>query len=317
VYSRCIRCRRSLGTNAEIAHLSIGRRIAFDSAKGRLWVVCSSCDQWNLVPIEERWEALAECEHIAGTSESRGGSEHVGFARTERGLELLRVGGLANADIANWRYGRRLARLGARGLWIWPWQQRSIYTEPDEASQRPSVVIPRGTDSLRLQGHDAVTFLASMLPRINGTSCAEASIRRAVARVGEAERKAEVAQASVARKKRRRKDRAPRVAPPILSPWERLVASPSPRLLANQPAELRLALEIAVTEDLELSELESKATESGVDLGKQEEIAAIADSLLIPDEVAERLRHEHARVESAVDSVVADPQTKGKKLRRF
>src|SRR5512143_3170352 len=58
VYSRCFRCDRSLGKNGELAHLPVGRRIAFDSKKGRIWVICMRCDQWNLVPIEERWEAV-------------------------------------------------------------------------------------------------------------------------------------------------------------------------------------------------------------------------------------------------------------------
>ena len=33
----------------------VGRRLAFDPAKGRLWVVCRSCERWNLTPLEERW----------------------------------------------------------------------------------------------------------------------------------------------------------------------------------------------------------------------------------------------------------------------
>lgn len=36
----------------------MGRRLAFDGAKGRLWVVCRKCKRWNLTPLEERWEAI-------------------------------------------------------------------------------------------------------------------------------------------------------------------------------------------------------------------------------------------------------------------
>jgi hypothetical protein len=54
VYATCLRCERALGTNAELPHLPVGRRVAFDAATGRLWVVCTRCGQWNLTPLEER-----------------------------------------------------------------------------------------------------------------------------------------------------------------------------------------------------------------------------------------------------------------------
>lgn len=39
VYSTCLHCRRSLGRNEAVEHFPVGRRLAFDSAKGRFWVV--------------------------------------------------------------------------------------------------------------------------------------------------------------------------------------------------------------------------------------------------------------------------------------
>src|SRR5688572_21345683 len=65
VYHTCLRCDRSLGANTELPHLRVGRKIAFDTRRGRLWVICSRCGQWNLTPLEERWEALEECERLA------------------------------------------------------------------------------------------------------------------------------------------------------------------------------------------------------------------------------------------------------------
>ena len=108
MYSTCLRCDRSLGTNSEIPHLSVGRRIAFDVDRGRLWVICTQCGQWNLTPLEERWEALAECEQLARSAEARSGGTDAALTQTTSGLELLRVGGMSDADIANWRYGRRI-----------------------------------------------------------------------------------------------------------------------------------------------------------------------------------------------------------------
>ena len=62
MYSTCLFCTRALGSNEVIEHFPIGRRLAYDEAKGRLWVVCRHCEKWNLTPLEERWEAIEECE---------------------------------------------------------------------------------------------------------------------------------------------------------------------------------------------------------------------------------------------------------------
>lgn len=65
MYNTCMFCNRSLGTNEVIEHFPVGRRLAFDAAKGRLWVVCKGCERWNLSPLEERWEAVEEIAAIS------------------------------------------------------------------------------------------------------------------------------------------------------------------------------------------------------------------------------------------------------------
>ena len=107
VYSTCLRCDRALGRNSELPHLHVGRRVAFDTTTGRAWVICPSCSQWNLVPVEERWEVLADCGRVALEPEARVAGGMIGLAETA-GLELLRVGAMPAEDIATWRYGRRL-----------------------------------------------------------------------------------------------------------------------------------------------------------------------------------------------------------------
>src|SRR5690606_5727839 len=64
LYSTCIFCNGALGTNEVLEDFPVGRRIAFDAARGRLWVVCRRCERWNLSPIEERWEAIEAAERI-------------------------------------------------------------------------------------------------------------------------------------------------------------------------------------------------------------------------------------------------------------
>lgn len=64
MYSTCMFCNRPLGTNEVVEHFPVGRRLAFDAARGRLWVVCRKCERWNLSPLAERWEAVELCESI-------------------------------------------------------------------------------------------------------------------------------------------------------------------------------------------------------------------------------------------------------------
>jgi hypothetical protein len=109
MYSTCIFCRRPLGANDEVEHFPVGRRLAFDAARGRLWVVCPTCARWNLTPLEERWEAVEECERAFRGTRIRASTGNVGLARLRGGVELVRVGEPRRGEMAVWRYGRRLA----------------------------------------------------------------------------------------------------------------------------------------------------------------------------------------------------------------
>ena len=110
MYSTCIFCHAPLEANDAIEHFPIGRRLAFDPARGRLWVVCRRCRQWNLTPTEERWEAIEECErHFRGTR-LRVSTDQIGLARLASGVELVRIGQPERPEFAAWRYGDQLGR---------------------------------------------------------------------------------------------------------------------------------------------------------------------------------------------------------------
>jgi uncharacterized protein with PIN domain len=55
VFTTCLFCHAALGANRELEAFQVGRRLAFDPERGRLWVVCSHCARWNLTPLEIRW----------------------------------------------------------------------------------------------------------------------------------------------------------------------------------------------------------------------------------------------------------------------
>jgi len=110
VYSTCLFCHNDLGANEVIEHFPVGRRLAFDEEKGRLWVICRSCERWNLTPLEERWEAIEECERLFRGTSLRMSTDHIGLARVSEGLELVRVGSPQRPEMAAWRYGDQFGR---------------------------------------------------------------------------------------------------------------------------------------------------------------------------------------------------------------
>ena len=102
MYRSCIFCSAPLGSNESIERFPVGRRLAFDAEKGRLWAVCGRCARWNLAPIEERWEAIEDAERLFRDTRLRVQSENVGLARLPDGTTLVRVG---EALPASWRRG--------------------------------------------------------------------------------------------------------------------------------------------------------------------------------------------------------------------
>lgn len=323
MYKTCLDCDRSLGTNTHLKHMPVGRRIAFDERTGRLWLICLHCRQWNLVPIEIRWEAVEECMRVAAEAESRVQGTGAGFARTESGLELLSATAFSRVDIANWRYGRNVKRR-MRGLWMTfgafglaaaaiglnaavaggsvvagVWTAALVATLVWHSLRKPSrvwiearvherrmllpgwrlstlgfakrnggvvLIVPGWFGDVELSGHAAARALHSLLPVLNDVDCLGASIADAVGIVAKAEGQQKV------------------------RPWEwiaaRLHGAP---VLSATPTE-RLALEMAVAEELERHALAARARDAQRELEGETVIGEIADELLLQERVRARVR---------------------------
>src|SRR5688572_19807949 len=117
MYRHCIYCKSDLGSNEVIEHFPLGRRLAFDGERGRLWVICRHCRRWNLSPIEERWEAIEDCERQYRKTTTRLATEHIGLARLPEGLDLVRIGRPQRPEFAAWRYGDQLVQRRRR-TWV-------------------------------------------------------------------------------------------------------------------------------------------------------------------------------------------------------
>jgi hypothetical protein len=316
MYSTCISCHARFHANDVISVLPIGRRIAFDPAKGRLWLVCDRWAGWNLVPLEERWEATEECERLFRGTSLRVSRESITLAQVPRGLTLVRIGKANRFELAAWRYGRLLRRrrremsllvttssIVGVGIAV-GWLQYGflsaavlqagayLYTAGALVSQERRVLARIGTGAttriVRLQdakrmrlragpdgwhlelpaatpldGDVAMHTARLILPWLNrgGASLSE---------VAEATGRLEQMNASAAERRPSVHDRLPAVS------------------TMSRPE--KLALEMAANEDIERRAMAGELALLEAAWREAEEIAAIADDLLLPDFVRERLR---------------------------
>src|SRR2546425_11250276 len=53
MYTTCAFCNGKLDGDGGPSGLGVGRRIAFDEWKGRLWGVCPRGSRWNFTPVDD------------------------------------------------------------------------------------------------------------------------------------------------------------------------------------------------------------------------------------------------------------------------
>ena len=357
MYRTCMFCKKSLGSNEVVEAFPIGRRLAFDPAKGRLWVICRSCERWNLTPLEERWEAVETCERLFRATRIRTSTENVGLARHAEGLELVRIGEPLRPEFAAWRYGdqfrrrrRRWIAAGSAGVAAYlatsmtislttgeliggaaagalaggaSWavsltvvrllnrqahvaqfrrSDGTLYTlarehatqfariraDDDEPGFRIEIhrglLSRKGPDSF--EGDDAGRAINALLPLVNGTGAAAHHIREAVSQIeshGDPHR-------FIADSTKRGSAATAREFP---APGRgRKARLSGPGWVRKMPRPTRLALEMALHEEQERRALEGELPQLEQAWREAEEIAAIADNLLLPEHTDEFLdRH--------------------------
>jgi len=373
MYTTCLFCNESLGTNDVIELFPVGRRIAFDAEKGRLWVICVHCTRWNLSPIEERWEAIEDCERRFRATHLRFSTDNIGLAQLREGLELVRIGKALRPEVAAWRYGDVIQRRGSgrilgiatglvrRGirvtndaiarvtrddtpslfadepltrLRLYRHHNRVLDVLTDEQGNRSVIrwghldaaelIRPDPNEPWRLvvkhdhgltivTGDDGLRTAGKVLAALNSAGALPEDVRRATAKVEDAEDENGYFSRIVALAMRTGWGRfpdAPRTSsaaqPATSSAAERLalhitnrsfwgrgsITSEPSTLMLRLPLVDRLALEMAANEDTERRAMEGELLELEQAWRDAEEVAAIADGLFGAGEL-EDLRREH------------------------
>jgi hypothetical protein len=362
MYSTCIHCHASLGRNEAIERFPVGRRLAFDEARGRLWAVCERCGRWNLSPIEERWEAIEECERRFRGTRLRVSTGNVGLARLREGLELVRIGEPLRPEFAAWRYGRQYqhrrwrhaaavgagaAALGVAGTVVTAGLILPTFLALATAATVPAVAYRRHERSLlrlgrgradnvevrredmlqsrlaasgrgegwrlivshrfgatALEGAAARRALTLMLPLLNGRGASGQTVQEAVERVTHFDEEGALfgfaARLAERVSQEWRSDVLAQVARESndgfgLAELMETSLPDNPGALGAMPAELRLALEMALHEEGERRALDGELARLEAAWREAEEIAGIADQLLLPGSVGDWLRGAGAR----------------------
>ena len=107
MYTTCAFCNAKLDGDGGPSGLGVGRRIAFDEWKGRLWVICPKCARWNLTPLDDRLERIETVARAAHDANLLAATEQVALLRWQH-YDFVRVGKPPRIELAPWRYGERL-----------------------------------------------------------------------------------------------------------------------------------------------------------------------------------------------------------------
>src|SRR5437879_5817088 len=107
MFATCAFCSAKFDGDGGPSGLGLGRRIAFDEWKGRLWVVCPQCARWNLTPLDDRLEHIEAVARCARDGSVLARTEQVALIRWQR-YDLIQVGKPPRVELAGWRYGERL-----------------------------------------------------------------------------------------------------------------------------------------------------------------------------------------------------------------
>jgi hypothetical protein len=329
MFATCVYCTGALGANEAIEVFPVGRKLAFDANAGRLWVVCPRCGRWNLSPLEERWEAIEACERLYRDTPLRASTDQIGLAKVREGTQLVRIGAPSRPEFAAWRYGREFTRrrlvtwsvyglgaaaaLGSLGLkWIDPglassipllgslptahnlWLQYRMWLQPvARVDYRGSSVVLRRSDvtSMRLEadeasagqwrlnvlhkegrsivgGDEATRLLGRVLAYVNAEGGSASNVDSAVKVLAASGSAQQYLDGYIARAR----------GPLTGSSWR------------DVKREEILALEMALHEDTERAAMEGELAALEASWREAEEIAAIADNLLVPGSVLQRLR---------------------------
>lgn len=105
LYSTCLFCNHDFPPSPLFGRVPPGLQLAYDPTRDRLWSICGRCRRWNLLPIEERFDAIDLLERtVSGRAVLIAHSDNIALYAHEE-LQIVRIGRARLPERATWRYG--------------------------------------------------------------------------------------------------------------------------------------------------------------------------------------------------------------------
>ncbi|HTT69473.1 MAG TPA: hypothetical protein VMF70_15720 [Gemmatimonadales bacterium] len=326
MYQTCAFCSGALGGDGGPTGLGVGRRFAYDGWKSRAWVICQRCARWNLTTVHDRLDTVAALERMAAGGRVAATTDQVALVRSGA-YDVVRVGKPPRVEMAGWRYGERLkarererlkvvlpvtlafvgvtiatnvATGGSMG-WImmqYPRIGDALYTglvgrrkvgiEPPVCGHCGAVMVLRARHVQHARLSRTVHQDLALLLR-----CPRCESVGAMLEGGDAERALRHGLTYVnlkkGRKVKRKAEEAASVVERAGGPQELIATATRAEIaVSSLKGAQGLALEMAVDEQAEVRELEREWR-------RADEIAEIADNLLVPPTIEQELKQLKAR----------------------
>jgi hypothetical protein len=108
----CWFCNKALPKNDVLELYPYGRRVAYDAATQRYWVVCLGCGKWCLTTMEDdqRAETIGVLERWWSDSRTRYSTGGIGLGEHPSGMSVVRIGESNWKEFAHWRHEAALRR---------------------------------------------------------------------------------------------------------------------------------------------------------------------------------------------------------------
>ena len=108
LYAHCLFCGCEFPHSSLFSRVPPGDRLAYDPLRARIWSICGRCKRWNLIPLEERLDAVDELERTVHDSAAMlAATDNIALYETDD-LTIIRIGRAPLIERAVWRYGREL-----------------------------------------------------------------------------------------------------------------------------------------------------------------------------------------------------------------
>lgn len=107
----CLSCGKPFKPNGGLASIPEAQRIAFDPDNGRVWRICDSCHEWNLLGTEAAADAMPELRARFAVGVQGSALEGIDAAEASERLILLRVGAASQEPVQQLFVKRRAREL--------------------------------------------------------------------------------------------------------------------------------------------------------------------------------------------------------------